>query len=324
MRIPAAILFCFALLLAPTSSPGADEQIQYAGRKYRRLDDWAKDHDYSVRWTEREKAVQLSNRTVRLAFVVNSRQAEINGVQVWLSFPLLYRGGMAYIAQLDLDETIAPVLFPSSPGKKIKTICLDPGHGGTDPGNRVGKNEEQKYTLLLAQELRTQLQKEGFKVVLTRTRDTYVDLPVRSRTAIRQNADLFVSLHFNAPPNESLRGEVKGVETYCVTPAGATSTNAGGEGDTSWKQGNRYDNSSMLLAYQVQNCLLKELSAEDRGVRRARFRVLREAGMPAILVEGGFMSHPAEGKRIFDSAYRRQLARAIVDGILAYKRITKG
>ncbi len=318
-----AAIFLLLLLLPIVALPGAEERIQNSGRKYRRLDDWAESRNYTVRWTEREKAVQLTDRSARIAFTVNSRQAEINGVQVWLSFPLLYRDGAAYIAQLDLDETLAPVLSPtvSSSSKKIKTICLDPGHGGTDPGYRVGQNEEQEYTLLLAQEVRSQLQKAGFKVTLTRTKDTYVDLPVRSRTAIRQKADLFVSLHFNSFPSDR---SVNGVETYCVTPAGAKSTNAGGEGDTRWVQGNRYDNSSMLLAYQVHNCLLKELSAEDRGVRRARFKVLCEAGMPAILVEGGFMSHPAEGKKIFDAGYRRQLARAIVEGIIGYKRITKG
>ena len=74
------------------------------------------------------------------------------------------------------------------------------------------------------------------------------------------------------------------------------------------------------MAYQVQKALTGQLVVEDRGVRRARFVVLKEVPMPAILVEAAFMSHPAEGKRIFDPAYRRKMARAIADGILAYKR----
>ncbi len=75
----------------------------------------------------------------------------------------------------------------------------------------------------------------------------------------------------------------------------------------------------MFLAYELHKSLLKDLAAPDRGVRRARFAVLRTAEMPAVLIEGGFMSHPAESKRIYDPAYRRQMARAIVEGIVAYK-----
>ena len=120
------------------------------------------------------------------------------------------------------------------------------------------------------------------------------------------------------------RSEVRGVETYCLTPAGAASSNAQGEGDTHWLKANGNDEKNMQLAYQLQKSLVRGLSAEDRGVKRARFQVLREAAMPAVLIEGGFLSHPAEQKRILDPAYRRQMARAIVDGILAYKRTVKG
>jgi N-acetylmuramoyl-L-alanine amidase len=84
--------------------------------------------------------------------------------------------------------------------------------------------------------------------------------------------------------------------------------------------GNRCNDKNILLAYDVQKSLVQQLGVQDRGVRRARFAVLRDAEMPAILVEAGFMSHPVEGSKIFTPAYRRQLARAIVDGIMTYKR----
>jgi N-acetylmuramoyl-L-alanine amidase len=76
----------------------------------------------------------------------------------------------------------------------------------------------------------------------------------------------------------------------------------------------------MFLAYQIQRALTRELEVEDRGVHRARFAVLRDAVMPAVLIEAGFMSHPVEGRKIFDPAYRRQMARAITDGVLEYRR----
>jgi N-acetylmuramoyl-L-alanine amidase len=257
-------------------------------------------------------------------FTVDSAEAQINGIRLWLSFPILFRNGLAFISQLDLEESLVPLLEPPTnrPGIRIKTICLDPGHGGGDPGNRLGRKQEQEYTLLLAQEARHQLESAGFKVVLTRRTDKYVELSSRPALANLRKADLFVSLHFNS--TETSRNEVQGVETYCLTPAGAFSTNARGEGDTRWVTGNRHNEKSLLLAYQVQTALVKTLPVEDRGVRRARFQVLREAQMPAILIEGGFMSHPIEGKRIFDPAYRRQMARAIVAGINAYKSMVKG
>jgi N-acetylmuramoyl-L-alanine amidase len=79
----------------------------------------------------------------------------------------------------------------------------------------------------------------------------------------------------------------------------------------------------MLLAYQLQKRIARNLGMEDRGVRRARFAVLRPAVMPAVLIEGGFMSHPTEARKIYDAAHRRQMAQAIVDGIIAYRNLVE-
>jgi N-acetylmuramoyl-L-alanine amidase len=166
------------------------------------------------------------------------------------------------------------------------------------------------------------LQAAGFKVILTRAQDTYVELPDRPALANRRGADLFISLHFNSSPTSP--DSVQGLETYCITPAGAASSNdSGGEGaDQGACTANRVEDKSLLLAYQVQRALVKNLGATDRDVRRARFEVLRTAQMPAILVEGGYMSHPVEGKKIFDAGYRKQMAAAMVKGILNYQKIT--
>ena len=205
--------------------------------------------------------------------------------------------------------------------KTLKTICLDPGHGGKDTGNHTFWHSEKTYTLALASELRDQLQKAGFNVVLTRTKDTYVELSDRVALANRRGADLFVSLHFNATETGST--DVEGPETYCITPVGASSTNARGEGsDHGSTVANRNGDESLLFAYQVQKSLVQNLNIEDRGVRHARFAVLCDAKMPAILIEGGYMTHPVEGKKIYDAAYRRQMAQAIVRGILAYQKLT--
>ncbi len=295
------------------------ERVEFLGRDYVRLADWARANNFEGRITTGGKILQLTNRSHKLTFEVDSRVSQIDGVKAVLSFPIAARFGVGYIAALDLQSTIQPLLYPrKNSNAKIKTICLDPGHGGRDTGNIHGGAHEKKYTLLLAQELRGQLARAGFKVVLTRTADSSVDLPARAAIANRRGADLLISLHLNATATS--KNEVKGIETYCFTPAGASSSNAGGRGaEARPSRGNRNDEKNVLLAHHLQRSLVKKLSAEDRGVKRARFQVLRDAEMPAVLVEAGFLSHPSEGRKLTDPAYRRQMAAAIVAGVKNYK-----
>jgi N-acetylmuramoyl-L-alanine amidase len=133
---------------------------------------------------------------------------------------------------------------------------------------------------------------------------------------------LFVSLHFNSSPNDPT--SVQGAETYCITPVGAASSNdSEGEGAGADPcPANRVEDRSLLLAYQVQHSLVRSLVVTDRSVRRARFEVLRTAEMPAILIEGGYMSHPVEGKKIFDAGWRKQMAAALVRAIISYQKLT--
>lgn len=292
------------------------------GRSYMSVADWADSNNFHRSYSGGRDTAVFTNRTTRLAFEKDSRTVQINGVNVALSFPVAVDKGQFLISQLDVPKTLEPLVFlPAISTKKITTICLDPGHGGKDPGNRYGWHSEKTYTLLLAQELSDQLETAGFNVVLTRRKDTFVELPVRPDIANRKHADLFVSLHFNA--TESGRDSVSGAETYCITPVGASSSNAEGQGaNYGATPANVVEKKSLLLAYQVQKALVKSYGAEDRSVRRARFAVLREAEMPAILVEAGYMTHPTDGKKIFDAGYRKQLAAAIVKGILSYQKLT--
>jgi len=331
-RMKLAASLSLLLALAPQAHPAdAGERLSrtlISGHSYVRLFSWGRAHGFETRWITHDKTLELSNRQTRLTFTVDprqdGRQAQINGVGVWLAFPVVTQNGSAYISQTDLDATLAPVLSPrpNPPGSVIRTICLDPGHGGKDPGNQSGSHDEKKYTLLLAQEVRDELSRAGFKAFLTRNTDTFVTLDNRSDIARERKADLFVSLHFNS--SGTGHPEVHGVEVYCLTPAGAFSTNAGGEGDTHPCDGNRHDDRNMLLAYQTQKSLCHVLRAEDRGVKRARYQVLRDTTMPGILIEGGFMTNAAEARRIYDAEYRHDMARAIVEGIQNYCRQVKG
>src|ERR1017187_4018120 len=170
LLLPAALL---GIVFPAPALVGRLERTQYSGRQYVRLDTWGRANEFQINWLERQKNLELINSRARMAFTVDSAQAQINSGHVWLSFPVLWRNGAVYISELDLDTTLRPVLFPPAnpPGIKIRTICLDPGHGGTDPGFIVGSNQEKRYTLLLAQEVRDQLRSAGLNVVLTRSTD---------------------------------------------------------------------------------------------------------------------------------------------------------
>ena len=242
----------------------AATEVFINGHSYVSIANWAGAIGLKAIWLRRGEEVAATNRTTRLIFEKNSSTAEINGVNVALSFPVAVDKGVPLVSQFDLDKTIRPLLFPARyvTPNKITTICLDPGHGGKDAGNRVGHffwHNEKTYTLLLAMELRDQLQRAGFRVVLTRNRDTYVELPARPALADAAGADLFISLHFNSSPVD--RATVEGPETYCITPVGAASSNdAEGLGSGHGAApGNRVENKSLLLAYQVQRALVNNL-----------------------------------------------------------------
>jgi N-acetylmuramoyl-L-alanine amidase len=310
------LALCLASCLSPTHA------AFIIGQSYVPLADWARANGLKCFCLKRGDEVVATNRTTRLIFDKDSRMVEVNGTDVALSFPVAGDHGALRVAQTDINTAIRPLLFPSrfTDTKRITTICLDPGHGGKDTGNHTFWRSEKTYTLALALELRDQLQKAGFNVILTRSKDTYVELPDRPALANRRGADLFVSLHFNATPTG--KNEVEGPQTYCITPVGASSTDAQGEGANFGPAvANRCEDKSLLLAYQVQKSLVRNLGAKDRGVRRARFAVLRDAAMPAILIEGGYMTHPAESKKIYDAVYRHQMAQSIVIGILTYQRL---
>ncbi|MGI8966230.1 MAG: N-acetylmuramoyl-L-alanine amidase family protein [Limisphaerales bacterium] len=324
MKFVFALVFflaTFTSALAQTSITKL-ERVRLSGTDYIRLNDWAKAMHAEVRWLKKEKELQINHREWKLFFEVDTRRSQINGINILLSFPVLWQKGIPFISVVDLQATVQPILFlPKNATRwRVKTIGLDPGHGGKEPGFVEKNNKEKNQTLLLAEEVQKILLLGGFKVVMTRSKDEYIDLPERAGIANRRAADVFLSFHFNA----AIRSAVKGAEIYCLAPAGTSSSNTGptpsGVGSF---PGNAQNEKNILLAYQMQKSLLKSLPIEDRGVKRARFEVLRDARMPAILIEGGFMTNPAEAKKIYDSAYRKKMARAIVDGILAYKQIVE-
>jgi N-acetylmuramoyl-L-alanine amidase len=289
---------------------------------YVNLCDWLRQRAVQPGIQRSGDGFMITTRTAILALKGDSCRVEINRVSVWLARAVLVRNGSLLVARQDINTTLAPLLFaPKNTASKplrIKTIALDPGHGGKDPGNQEGVQKEKHLTLELAKEVRKKLLQAGFNVQLVRDSDRFVDLDDRPAIARRAKADLFISLHFNSAPRAT---GARGIEVYCLAPAGAPSTNGRSEGgDRRAQPGNLADPRNILLAYCMQKSLTTKLGMEDRGVRRARWAVLRTPTMPAILVEGGFMSDPAEMRRICSATFRQQQAQAILEAIQTYQR----
>jgi len=242
----------------------------------------------------------------------------VDGVKVMLDDPVGSQRGHLTISKRDYDKVFVP-LFWDGLRTAPRRILLDPGHGGKDTGKVNGplKYTEKAATLDTAARLRLLLEKQGYEVFFTRTKDIFLDLDDRAALAGKLGADLFISLHYNAGPAGDTSAD--GVETYCLTPAGQRSTNAGkARSTTAAESGNRFDSANVLLAWSIQRRLIRTTGAEDRGVRRARFAVLRTLSCPGVLIEGGFMSSRREGALIADGAYRQKIAEAVAAAIGDY------
>lgn len=193
-----------------------------------------------------------------------------------------------------------------------KVIFLDPGHGGSDTGaNYYGVNEKT-LNIQVAEKVRKNLEAAGFVVIMSRTTDTYVDHKTeRSKMANNSGADIFISLHHNAMPNNS---NVTGIETfyYEYDPDWPPAINGSMHNDP-----NRLKQSA-ALAKAVQSSLISSTGAVDRKVQRETFAVLRETSLPAILVELGFMSNQNELNKLTTDSYQNLLAKSLTNGVLNY------
>ena len=242
----------------------------------------------------------------------------IDGVKVLLDDAIGSQRGHLTLSKRDYDKVFVP-LFWDLPNDPVRRILIDPGHGGKDTGKVSGhfKYTEKAATLDTAARLKILLEKQGYEVFFTRTKDVFLELDDRAALAAKLGADLFISLHYNAGPAGDTSAD--GVETYCLTPAGQRSTNAGkAKSTTAAEPGNRFDTANVLLAWSIQRRMIRSTGADDRGVRRARFAVLRTLSCPGVLIEGGFMSSRREGALIADGAYRQKIAEAIAAAVGDY------
>ncbi len=286
--------------------------ITVAKQNYANLYDVAMRHN--MRFARTPTARVLTNRTDRLTVYQEKRYMFLNGVRISQCFSPVVRAGTLYVSSLDLARTLDPLLGSRKGFRhSIRTIMLDIGHGGKDRGAAGKSSFEKDITLRLGRRLAAVLRACGYRVIMTRNSDLYLDLDQRSALQRRYDADLFLSLHINSAADRS----VKGIETFCLTPAGAPSSNGG---KTVWTKynGNAFDSNNIVLAYNIQRALLSRTGAVDRGVKRARFAVLRDIRCPGVLIEVGFLSNRQEELNLNSAAYIEKLARGIADGVIQY------
>ena len=178
------------------------------------------------------------------------------------------------------------------PGPRgFKTVIIDAGHGGTDSGavSRHTGQREKDLTLDMAKLIRAELG-GGFRTILMRSDDTFVDLDDRVRRANRHGDAILVSMHFNSGPSH-----IRGPETYY------------------W----RVDSHGLAVRLQRAMSAASPAESANRGLVRRRLRLTRNPEIPCVLLEGGYLSHPSESRLIADSGYRRKLATAIAGAIRA-------
>ena len=261
----------------------------------------------------------LGSKNGVMVLSIGSHEATWNGVQINLGFTPEFIDGEVFLHGLDLQKNLEPLLCgsPLTFGTN-RIIVIDPGHGGANSGTTsvLDGRLEKEFTLDWAKRLAPLLETNGWKVFLTRTSDVYVTNANRVVFAETHHADLFISLHFNSTPNRDKK--TGGLETYCITPTGMPSTLTRGFSDPWAEQlpNNAFDAQNLQLAVRIHDAVLRATGIEDRGVRHSRFEtVLQGQNRPAILIEGGYLSNPAEAKKIESPEYRQKLAEAVAEAL---------
>jgi len=271
-----------------------------------------------------ERSFDLTSPLGSMNLKVDSREMRWKGARYWLSHAVRQDEGVTLIPKVDLLKTFDPLLRPNVeiPKRPLLGVVVDPGHGGGDFGTRAARGLMEKTANLdVSKRLVQLLESAGIPWVLTRTKDRYLDHGARATLADDRPGYIFVSIHFN----EDSSRDTEGWETYCLSPQYAPSTSSGGtlRGDEreTWP-GNEFDHHNFLLTQAIHRAavLAKTNAPSDRGLKRARFKVLRLARAPSVLVEGGFMSNPREAALMKTEAYRQQIAQWVFEGIQAYKR----
>ena len=269
---------------------------------------------------------KLPKKDLQVKLTQGTRTATIDNTRIYLLRNAEYdnKAKKAIPSASDAKKTIAPLLTahtqPLIQGRPMR-VFIDPGHGGSDPGaaSADGRHKESRLVLDIARLLEKKLEKAGFETRLSRTDHLRTQvLEERTLKANNWKADLFISIHLNANPSP----EAHGIETYVLTPAGEFSTmdEKGPSTRTApaAETGNANDTRNAQFGFAIHRRLVTATKLHDRGLRRARFAVLRGAKMPAVLVECGFLTSKRNLWFLTSKDGQEKIATALFEGICDY------
>jgi N-acetylmuramoyl-L-alanine amidase len=319
------LAFVFASLAFPSSiviAAGEWQVIKIDGHDYLSVDNISKFYGLPAEVVPSGAKIQADTANHPLEFVSGSREAVINGARSWLCFPVIEQDGKSLVSRTDVAKTIEPLIRPHHVPNvgKVQTVVLDAGHGGHDKGQMSRYGAEKDFALDVARKLRPILQAKGLRVIMTREGDYFVPLEVRAQIANSAHNAIFVSIHFNATNDDP---NATGFEIFSFTPRGAPSTSDGAvtASSVNMQPGSSVDAQSLALSACIYHSVLGQLREYDRGIKRARFAVLRLTKVPAVLIEGGFLTDGGESKLISNKDWRAKLAGAIGIGIENYQAL---
>jgi N-acetylmuramoyl-L-alanine amidase len=319
------LAFVFASLAVPCSIAIAAVEwqvIKVNGHDYLSVDNISKFYGLPAEVVPSGAKIQANTADHPLEFINGSREAVINGARSWLCFPVIEQDGKYLVTRTDVAKTIEPLVRPHRVADlgKIETVVLDAGHGGYDKGQMSRYGAEKDFALDVARKLRPLLQAKGLRVIMTREGDYFVPLEVRAKIANSARNSIFVSIHFNATNDDP---NATGFEIFSFTPRGAPSTSDANVNARSFnaQPGSSVDAQSMALSACIYHSVLGQLREYDRGIKRARFAVLRLTKVPAVLIECGFLTERGESKLISNKDWRAKLAGAIGIGIESYQAL---
>lgn len=301
---------------------------------------------YQVQWSwdSVSQVIVLNGNHQEAKGLVGSNVFLIGDESIELSDPVEIENS-SIMVPLDFKRKIMlrlasqePIVCPP-PVDKIRTVIIDPGHGGKDPGAIGGSGLYEKDVVLdISQELADILSRRGFNVEMTRTEDDFISLEERTEFASRKNADFFISIHANSSKSK----RVSGIEVFSLRNLSYSEMNS------EQRKRNQYllfQNFSMtpdshlksilsdllydhkccqddlLAAYAVKK-LSKYAQARNRGEKKSGFFVLKNTIMPSILVEIGFLSNPREERLLQTKSYRKKIARSLAQVIIDYNRLS--
>ena len=320
------------------------------GVQYIPLDKLCGSYDIRYRWDSYIGTAKIEKGANEIVLRAGSDTILVNGAHKKMSSPAVLSSGQIYVPVSFVNKNfgimVGAKVAEALPAEvverpriyRIKTVVIDAGHGGKDPGanGRRYRLKEKQMTLSIAKKLGSILERSGLRVIYTRKDDTFIPLPMRANIANKAKADLFVSVHINASRTKSLSG----FECYYLSEAtddNARALEAFEDSSLTMNEKANVEHSRQLdktlwdlaltenrtesseLASYVCDSIETSRASYVRGVRSARFYVLKHTNMPAVLVEVGYLSNRAEEAKLKDSAFLDRMAELVASGVLKYK-----